>query len=171
MPIIGTDNGGMPEYLGVEERGLICSAGNSDQLCQAILTLVHDRKLRERLGLNARAFVSKHCEHLLVAKKSISAYKDCVERHGQSVSQKKGIAAHSLKRLIHDAYQMCELLEKYLEKYGPASMEILGYNKGYQSGLIDGESAGFQKGKKEVIYSNIAITTLYRLQSLWQTKD
>ncbi len=48
--IVATDCGGIPEMIRHEATGLICQPGNSRELADALVMLITDQSLRERLG-------------------------------------------------------------------------------------------------------------------------
>ncbi len=52
--IVATDVGGNSELVKDTVNGLLVEAKNSDQLSRAILTLIHDGSLRERMGQESR---------------------------------------------------------------------------------------------------------------------
>lgn len=59
LPIIMTDVGLAGEIIKNEESGLIVPVNNKEALKQAILRLVRDKELRERLGRNAKKAVEE----------------------------------------------------------------------------------------------------------------
>jgi glycosyltransferase involved in cell wall biosynthesis len=54
-PVVGSRVGGIPEMVVDRETGLLVAARDPVGLADAIGTLIHDAKLRERLGLAGRA--------------------------------------------------------------------------------------------------------------------
>ena len=55
LPIAATNVGGIPEILEKGVTGLMLPAGNPEAMAQALLRLLSERELRERLGAAARA--------------------------------------------------------------------------------------------------------------------
>ena len=59
LPVIGTDVPGIRELIRHGETGYLCGT-SPQELREAIKTVLGDRKLQERLGRSARAFVVEH---------------------------------------------------------------------------------------------------------------
>ncbi len=59
LPVVAYDVGGNAELIN-DERGTLVSAGNEDEFAAAILRLLANGGLRERLGANAREFVEEN---------------------------------------------------------------------------------------------------------------
>ncbi|WP_413477799.1 glycosyltransferase family 4 protein [Vibrio hibernica] len=49
LPVIGSNAGGIPDIIDHEQSGLLCDAGNSQQLAQCITRLENDKALRLQL--------------------------------------------------------------------------------------------------------------------------
>ncbi len=58
-PVIATGSGGIPELI-TEDTGILVPRGNSRALAEAIVRLLKNRALRERLGRNARKRAEQH---------------------------------------------------------------------------------------------------------------
>jgi glycosyltransferase involved in cell wall biosynthesis len=54
LPVIGSNVGGIPEVVRPDENGMLFPCGDADTLYDAILTLVRDPALKERLAAGAR---------------------------------------------------------------------------------------------------------------------
>jgi len=50
--------GGTPELIEDEDRGLLFAAGNADELAQKLLRVLQDVALRKRLGARAAVFAA-----------------------------------------------------------------------------------------------------------------
>jgi len=61
-PVISSSVGGIPELLGKDQRGIVVSPGDIDQLTEAIRRLVYDEKTRERLGDAARNWILQNMD-------------------------------------------------------------------------------------------------------------
>ena len=59
-PVVAFDVGAMREAVVPEQTGLLVPVGDAEALAQAIVRLVSDKALRERLGRAARDLVSQH---------------------------------------------------------------------------------------------------------------
>lgn len=81
-PIVATDIGGNQELVVPEQTGLLVPAGDPEKLAQAILRLLCDKSLRERMGqavqIRVNAFFS--IEHTI---KNLEAlYEELAQEHG-----------------------------------------------------------------------------------------
>lgn len=54
VPVIASKVGGMTEVVGDSESGFLVESGNVDELAQAMTTLLKDKELNIRMGLNGR---------------------------------------------------------------------------------------------------------------------
>ena len=61
LAVVATPVGAVADIIKHDETGLLVPAGDSERLADAIGQLINDPAMRERLGINARAF---HREHL-----------------------------------------------------------------------------------------------------------
>jgi len=68
-PVVSTFSGAIPEYVKNGETGILVPERDSEGLANAMIKLLKDDKLRERLGAGAR----KHVVENLDAKKNIIA--------------------------------------------------------------------------------------------------
>jgi glycosyltransferase involved in cell wall biosynthesis len=59
IPIIGSNIGGIPEWLKHNENGLLVPPQDINELSIAAIKLLEDSKLREEMGVNGRKFVLK----------------------------------------------------------------------------------------------------------------
>jgi glycosyltransferase involved in cell wall biosynthesis len=57
LPVIVTDKGGPRENMIPEKTGLVCTAGDPTELCQAMVTLANDPHLLKTMGDQAREYI------------------------------------------------------------------------------------------------------------------
>ncbi|MBI2137103.1 glycosyltransferase [Candidatus Woesearchaeota archaeon] len=60
LPVIGSNVGGIPDIIKHEETGLLVREKQSDEIAQAIIKILTDRKLRSRLTKNATRHVREN---------------------------------------------------------------------------------------------------------------
>lgn len=75
LPIVSTRVGGTPMLVGPEGAAYLCEVGDTDGLASRLLELIHDRVLRERLGLALRRRVERYFDMRHVAATYVSAYR------------------------------------------------------------------------------------------------
>ncbi len=69
LPVVATRVGGVPDIVHHGRVGLLVDAGDEENLCMALETLISNAQLRMQLGRNARAYVeNNHSLHGLPAK-------------------------------------------------------------------------------------------------------
>ncbi len=68
LPVVGTMAGGIPEMIEPEVNGLLVPAQDPQALAQAILRLLKNQTLREKLAQNARTSVQKFSVEQMVQK-------------------------------------------------------------------------------------------------------
>lgn len=59
VPIIGTDVGGIPDFLIDEETGLFCKVADPEDIARQIKRILDDQSLAEKLTTNARKLVQE----------------------------------------------------------------------------------------------------------------
>lgn len=57
IPAIGFPLDGTPEVIRNDQTGYLCDTGNTDQVAEAVIRLVNDQALRQKLGAAGREFV------------------------------------------------------------------------------------------------------------------
>lgn len=62
-PVVVTNNGGQREYVVQEQNGLLVPPGDANALAEAIVRLVTDAALRQRLGQQAKADFDDHLNY------------------------------------------------------------------------------------------------------------
>jgi glycosyltransferase involved in cell wall biosynthesis len=74
QPVIATRVGEVPRLVIPEETGLLLKPGDINELTAAILRLLQDSNLAERLGKNGRALVSRNFSADAMAKSYVEVY-------------------------------------------------------------------------------------------------
>lgn len=74
-PIVVTNSGGMPEIIRDGINGFVVPVKNFEELASRIMQLLHDDKLRERLGATGRAMVEQQYTKQIVADNVLNLYK------------------------------------------------------------------------------------------------
>ena len=75
-PVVAFDLGGVNEAVRNRETGLLVERGSIDGLANALLTLLGDRALREKLGDNGRRFVSENFTWDICAQRMLNVYRE-----------------------------------------------------------------------------------------------
>lgn len=60
LPIVAEEVGQVPEYVLHDKTGLLRPSGDTNAIASDIVTLLQDRKRRERLGARAREHIDRH---------------------------------------------------------------------------------------------------------------
>lgn len=78
IPSIATDVEGSSELIEDGENGLLVPPGDPKRLAEAILRLLDDEELRERLGDNARKHIVNNYDWEIITNKIEEIYKDAI---------------------------------------------------------------------------------------------
>ena len=78
-PVISTNSHGIPYTVQNNKNGILVEPENSLELSNAIVKLLNDSELREKLGLSGYNFVNEECNCVLMAKNSLKLYEDILE--------------------------------------------------------------------------------------------
>lgn len=78
IPSISTSVNGIPEAVKNRETGLLIEAGDSGALANAILDLIRDKELSDKLGQAGREFVIEHFDERKAALTALHAYKRAI---------------------------------------------------------------------------------------------
>jgi len=73
-PVVGTSIGGTPEAVRDGDTGILVERGDPEALARAVLRLLGDDRLRQRLGENAQRFVTEHFSPRIVVGALLDAY-------------------------------------------------------------------------------------------------
>jgi glycosyltransferase involved in cell wall biosynthesis len=76
LPIVATTAGGLPEVVEDGVTGLLVPPGDAHALAAAILRLLHDADLRQRLGQAGRARVLREFTVDCVVERTVAVYRD-----------------------------------------------------------------------------------------------
>ncbi len=77
-PVVAFNVGGVNEAVLRGETGLLVNRGNSDELADALLKLLSDRSLREKMGVRGRRFVVDNFTWDICAEKMLAVYREAV---------------------------------------------------------------------------------------------
>jgi len=77
-PVVAFNVGGVNEAVLDGETGLLVNRGNSDELADALLKLLSDESLREKLGANGRRFVMDNFTWDLCAERMLAVYREAL---------------------------------------------------------------------------------------------
>lgn len=78
-PVVVTQVGSLPQYVGDGETGLLVAPADSDQLATAIVKLLSNDALRHEMGESARHWAEREQE--AIARQSLDAYKKAISIH------------------------------------------------------------------------------------------
>ena len=79
LPVVGTHAGGIPEAVVHGETGLLVASGDSRALADAMVRLLKDRQLRQRMGEKAHARASAHFSVARFLQGTLKAYRRAAE--------------------------------------------------------------------------------------------
>ena len=77
-PVVAFDVGGVNEAVRNGETGLLVKRGNSGELADALLRLLSDKPLREKMGANGRRFVTENFTWDICAQKMLKIYREAL---------------------------------------------------------------------------------------------
>lgn len=75
-PLVGTDVGGIPQIIDNCKTGILVPPKNPDKIAEAVTYLLKSDKKRMMMGNNARKRVKKQFSWEIIAKKTLSVYKN-----------------------------------------------------------------------------------------------
>ena len=78
-PVISTNSHGIPYTVQNNKNGILVEPENSLELSNAMMKLLNDTGLRERLGLSGYNFVNEECNCVSMAKNSLKLYESILE--------------------------------------------------------------------------------------------
>jgi len=78
-PVISTNSHGIPYTIQNNKNGILVEPENSFELSNAIVKLLNDPELRNKLGLSGYNFVNEECNCVSMAKNSLKLYEDILE--------------------------------------------------------------------------------------------
>ena len=77
-PVVAFDVGGVNEAVRNGETGLLVKRGSTDKLADAIMKLLSDKALREKMGANGRRFVAENFTWDICAQKMLNVYHEAL---------------------------------------------------------------------------------------------
>jgi glycogen(starch) synthase len=77
-PVVAFDVGGVNEAVRNGETGLLVKRGDTGELADALLKLLSDKALREKMGANGRRFVTENFTWDICAQKMLSVYREAL---------------------------------------------------------------------------------------------
>jgi len=80
-PVISTNSHGIPYTVQNNKNGILVEPENSFELSNAIVKLLNDSELREKLGLSGYNFVNEECNCVSMAKNSLELYEQILENN------------------------------------------------------------------------------------------
>tara|TARA_Y100001936_G_scaffold250354_1_gene302937 strand:+ start:4453 stop:5646 length:1194 start_codon:yes stop_codon:yes gene_type:complete len=80
-PVISTRSHGIPFTVQDDKNGILVEPENSEELSKAMIKLLLDNELREKLGLSGYKFVHEECNCTSMAKNSLKLYQQVLENH------------------------------------------------------------------------------------------
>ena len=80
-PVISTRSHGIPFTVQDDKTGILVEPENSEELSKAIIKLLQDDNLRERLGMCGYEFVHEECNCISMAKNSLRLYEKMLKNH------------------------------------------------------------------------------------------
>ncbi len=78
--VVGTSVGGVPEVVKDGVNGLLVPPEDPDALAEAVIKLLNDRELAERMGTAGRAMVEKDFSTQIMARRMFDLYNELVEK-------------------------------------------------------------------------------------------
>ncbi len=80
-PVVVTDVGSIPEIVDEEITGFVVPPKDSESLAEAIITLLNDKELRRKMGINSYKKLKTDLSWGNIAEKTIDVYNKAIERH------------------------------------------------------------------------------------------
>ena len=77
-PVVAFDIGGVNEAVRSGETGFLVKPGSTDELAEAVLKLLSDKALREKMGANGRKFVTENFTWDICAQKMLRVYHEAL---------------------------------------------------------------------------------------------
>mgnify|MGYP001416903717 CR=1 FL=1 len=80
-PVISTNSHGIPFTVQHNKTGILVEKENSEQLADAIIKLLNDNDLREKLGIEGYNFVQNECNCVTMAKNIVEIYQEVLKKN------------------------------------------------------------------------------------------
>jgi len=78
MPVVAFDIGGVNEAVRNGETGFLIKLGDADEFANAVLKLISDKTLREKIGGNGRKFIEENFTWDICAQKLLNVYREAM---------------------------------------------------------------------------------------------
>jgi len=78
-PVVATNSGGLPEYVKNNQTGLLIPPGDINALSNAIIKILNDKDLQQRLKCGVKQFKEKELEWDWIGKKTVDIYKKILQ--------------------------------------------------------------------------------------------
>ncbi|HOW42070.1 MAG TPA: glycosyltransferase family 4 protein [Candidatus Omnitrophota bacterium] len=78
LPCVGSDIGGIRNLITHRENGLLVEAKNSPRLGEALVEVIEDEKLAQRLGDTARTFINHNFSQAEMLFRTEEVYRECL---------------------------------------------------------------------------------------------
>ena len=78
--VVGSRVGGTPELIGEQERGLLFTAGDVEELAQKLMELIQNASLRRKLGERAAEFAAKALTMEIAVRRTMEIYERLLSR-------------------------------------------------------------------------------------------
>ena len=79
-PVISTNSHGIPYTVKNNENGILVEPENHVELSKAIILLLHNSELRDKLGTSGYGFVHDECNCISMAKNSLKLYERILKK-------------------------------------------------------------------------------------------
>ena len=83
LPVIGSNVPGIKDIIIDGENGILVPPRNPEKLADAILTILNDRTLRQKIGQNARELILKKYSWEVVLDRIMETYYEALEDYGE----------------------------------------------------------------------------------------
>jgi glycosyltransferase involved in cell wall biosynthesis len=80
-PVISTKSHGIPYTVQDNVNGLLVEPDNPNELSKAIIELLENKIMREKLGLAGYEFVHKECNCVSMAQNSLALYQEIIKNN------------------------------------------------------------------------------------------
>ncbi len=79
LPVVASNVGGIPTLIKDGQTGLLVEPENVHQLAQAIIKVLEDKNLAQRLGQQARSFIMQNYSSQKMVEKTIACYESVIK--------------------------------------------------------------------------------------------
>lgn len=79
-PVVATSVGGLPEIIKNKDTGILVAPKNPEEIAEAIIRLIYNKTLRDKVGRNGQKFVLRHFSWESIAERIFAIYREIVYR-------------------------------------------------------------------------------------------